>query len=143
MQHSEFYTFAIHFWWLIFPIGWGLVGIMRIWLRHRRAQQALQLLTAYAQQNKEPPTEILALLQTDTRHGNRHSNPVNNYRAGGLFFSAIAAAFLVLIFGHIDGGDHNSQVGLIFVTVLMSGFAAAMFVLGWFAKRGNDVTPPS
>jgi hypothetical protein len=139
MQHSDFYTFVTSFWWLIFPIGWGLAGIMRIWLRHQRAQQALELLTSYAQQNREPPAEVLALLRTrDVNPG----NPAHRYWAGGVVFAAIALAFLLLMVGKVNGDDHQSTMGLAFVTILMAGFSIGMFLLGWLAVRSKNALPP-
>ena len=139
-QHSEIFTFAAGFWWLIFPVGWGLASIMRVWLRHQRARQALELLTSYAQQNREPPAEVLALLRADKQDANP-GNPAHKYWAGGIFFAAFALAFLALMLGRVNGDDHHSTMGLVFVTILMAGFSAAMFLLGWLTVRSKNTLP--
>jgi hypothetical protein len=138
MEHSDFYRFATHFWWLIFPIGWGFAGLLAAWLRHQRAQQALEILSRYADQNREPPPEVLALLQP--RRGCRERNPDGrpaHFWGGGFFFAALSVAFAVLYLGKIAGGDHESQMALLFVTVLMAGFAVGLFLTGWIAARSK------
>jgi hypothetical protein len=140
-QHSELFTFAASFWWLIFPVGWGLAGIVRVWLRHQRARQALELLTSYAQQNREPPAEVLALLKPDKRDGNP-AYPAHKYWAGGIFFAAFSLAFLVLFAARLSDDDHHSQIGLVFVAILMAGFSTAMLLLGWLTVRSKNTLPP-
>jgi hypothetical protein len=135
MQHSDFYNFATGFWWLIFPIGWGVAGLLGAWMRHKRAEQALEILSSYAGQNKEPPPEVLALLQPRERKERDFRVQPLHYLSGGLFFAALAVAFIVLYANKIGGGEHDSQAGLLFVTVLMAGFAVALFLTGWIASR--------
>ncbi len=43
------------FWWLIFPIGFMITGIVRMILRSRYERQKLDLLKSYLDQGKEPP----------------------------------------------------------------------------------------
>jgi hypothetical protein len=56
----DFGDFVFSFWWLIFPLmgfvfaGWGM------YLNHRRSQNAMEILRAYAAQGKDPPPEVLA-----------------------------------------------------------------------------------
>jgi len=140
MQHSDFYNFATSFWWLIFPIGWGFAGMMGALMRHWRAEQALQILATYASQNKEPPPEVLALLQPRERKVRRPGDRPQHFWGGGFFFAALAVAFAVLYWGKIAGGDHESQMAMLFVTVLMAGFAVGLFLTGWMASR--NTLPP-
>ena len=49
-NHSDFYLFAANYWWLIFPVGWGVFGLLGSWIKHREAQQALEVLKSYAEQ---------------------------------------------------------------------------------------------
>jgi hypothetical protein len=142
MQHSDFYQFATGFWWLIFPVGWGIAGMMRAWMKHKRAEQALQILTSYAGQNKEPPPEVLALLQPRERKERDFSVRPQHYLSGGFFFAALAVAFAVLYLGKIAGGDHDSQTCILFVTVMMAGFAVALFLTAWVAGRSKNQIPP-
>jgi hypothetical protein len=53
----------------------------------------------------------------------------------GLIFSALGVAFLVLRTTRIGSGDPDTQAGLLFVTVLMAGFAVAMFVASYVFAR--------
>lgn len=138
-QHSEFYTFAVGFWWLIFPIGWGLVGVMRVWLRHQRAQKALELLNTYAQQNREPPPEVLAQLRGGgmDRVGR---NAAHGFLAGGIILAGIALAFLSLLSLRWD--DQFNYRGLVFVAIIIGGASVAMFVRAWLAARDRSTIPP-
>jgi hypothetical protein len=140
MEHSDFYNFATHFWWLIFPVGWGVAGLLGAWMKHQRAQQALEILTTYASQNKEPPPEVLALLQPRERKERGARDRPLHFWGGGFFFAALAVAFAVLYLGKIGGGDHQSQTAMLFVTVMMAGFAVGLFLTGWMARR--DKLPP-
>jgi hypothetical protein len=142
MQHSEFYRFATNFWWLIFPIGWGLAGMARAWMKHKRAQQALEILSSYAGQNKEPPPEVLALLQPRERKEDRPLHDLTvHFLVGGFFFTAMAVAFSVLYLGKIGGGGTDSRIGLLFVTVMFAGFAVGLFLTAWIAARTKH--PPT
>lgn len=138
-QHSEFYTFAVHFWWLLFPVGWAIAGLAGAWMRHQQALKALDLLSAYAQQGKEPPAELLAALKSGKPNG-RARNPSHGYIAGGISIAAIALAFLVLI---ADGAAGRDYAGLLFVVVVMAGISAALFVRAWLAARDRNSLPPS
>ncbi len=48
------------FWWLIFPVMGFVFGGYNMYLHHRRSQQAMEVLKAYAQQGKDPPPEVMA-----------------------------------------------------------------------------------
>lgn len=137
MEHGDFYNFITGFWWLIFPVGWGIAGMLRAWMKHQRAQQALEILTGYAAQNKEPPPEVLALLQPREPKERDFSVRPLHYLSGGFFFAALAVAFAVLCFAKPGGGGHDETAGLLFVTVLMAGFSVALFLTGWIASRAK------
>lgn len=137
-QHSEFFTFAAGFWWLIFPVGWGLAGMMRAWLKHQRAQKALDLLATYAQQNREPPPEVLAQLRSGHEFERHGGNPTHGFLMGGIILAGIALAFLSL---YILQGDRSS-IGLLFVVIVVSGLAASLFVRAWLVARDRRALPP-
>ena len=61
MDHRDHLFVA--YWWLIFPIGWFVLSIVRTALRHSYRRSTLDLLRNYAAQGKEPPPEVLALLR--------------------------------------------------------------------------------
>ena len=66
-QHSDFYLFVRDFFWMVFPIGAGIIAMFAAWLHHRRAQQALEVLQSFAAQGKAVPPELLALIQPRRR----------------------------------------------------------------------------
>jgi hypothetical protein len=139
--HSEFYQFATSFWWLIFPLGWGFAGLLRVIFRHHRAEQTLALLKSYADQGKEPPPELLQLLRSEPKPERRPMmSRSHSFLLVGLLFTAMSAAFLVLY-------TYESRVdpdpgGLMFVVVLMAGFAVAFFIASTvFARDARRQTP--
>ncbi len=44
-----------HFWWLLFPAAWLVMGMWRSWLRYQNQRAHLELMRAYAAQGKTPP----------------------------------------------------------------------------------------
>ncbi|PHY12483.1 hypothetical protein CSW58_12280 [Caulobacter sp. B11] len=51
------------FWWLLFPLGFALIGAWRGWLQYRARRDAMDLLSTYASNGWEPPPELLARLR--------------------------------------------------------------------------------
>lgn len=124
-MHSEGYRLFASFWWLIFPIGWGLAGMMRAYLSHKRAEQALGLVKTYADQGKDIPPELLNVLQQPQRSAPAIGSP---FRLTTISFimAAFAVAFSVLLVGMgFMRGDDEVIAGLSFVVTLFAGLAAA------------------
>ena len=46
------------FWWLIFPIGWMVAGIVRMVMRDNYDRQRLRILKSYADQGKDVPDAL-------------------------------------------------------------------------------------
>lgn len=134
-DHSELYQFITRYWWLIFPIGWGLAGLVRALFRHHEAQAALQVLKSYADQNREAPPEVMQLLRPPPRPPREPMDRSRGMLIAGLIFSALSVAFLVLRMTRIANGNSDTQAGLLFVTVLMAGFAIAMFIASYVFAR--------
>ena len=131
-QHSDFYLFVTEFFWLIFPVGVGIIVMFVIWLSHKRAQTALEVIQSYAAQGREAPPEVLALIQPRRRE----YNPVErarNMTMIGFLLLAMAAAFAILI-GAL-GGEVRSLAGLYFVAALFAGVAVAFFITAGIARR--------
>jgi hypothetical protein len=141
MDH-DFFTLFTRFWWLIFPIGWGIAGMFRAWMRHKRAQQALDVIQVYAQQGKEIPSDVLSVLQQPERPTRSPMYGSRGLTLVGFFCTAIAIAFLVLIIGRVGGSDPETHYGLMFVAVLMAGFAAAFFLTGHLLARDSKRLGP-
>ncbi len=57
-MHFGYFIFG--FWWLIFPLMGFVFGGYNMYLQHRRSQQAMEVLKAYAAQGKDPPPEVMA-----------------------------------------------------------------------------------
>lgn len=132
--HSDFYLFVTEFFWLVFPIGAGIIAMFGAWLHHRRALQALETVQAYAARGQEAPPEVLALIQPRRRE----YNPVErarNMTMIGFILLAMAAAFAVLIWAL--GGEVRALAGLYFVTALFVGVAVAFFITAGIARRDD------
>lgn len=141
-QHSDFYLFASSFWWLVFPIGWGLAGLVRALLRHREAQNALETLKSYAAQNREPPPELVQILKSPVKAPPSPQERARWSLIAGLFFVALSVAFLVLRATHVGGDSTDTQGAMLFVVVLMAGFAAALFIAALlFARDARPQKP--
>jgi hypothetical protein len=140
MDHDFYWLFS-HFWWLLFPLFWAIGRMIRVYLDHQRAGQALEVVRTYANQGKEIPPELLKVLQqpTDTalRLGAARSprDKARMLMLVGFTSIALAAAFCVLIIGQIAGDDREAYVGMMFVVMLFLGVGAAFLATGYFYHR--------
>lgn len=143
MEHSEFYQFATRFWWLIFPIFWGLAGLTRALLRHGRVNRTLDIVKSYADQGKDVPPEVLAALQDrgHWHHGYGHHHHHRGQEKGWshfFFFAALAVAFTTMAVLRGEDGDHRTA--FIFVAIIMVGLALSGLVKA--LTHRNDTLPP-
>jgi hypothetical protein len=141
-DHGDFYLFASGFWWLIFPIGWGMAGLVRVMIRHREAQTALGVLKSYADQGKEAPPELVQMLKSPAR---RQRAPMDRSRGtlmAGLIFTALSVALFVLRMTQAGNNGADNQGGLLFAVVLMAGFAAAFFIASYVFARDARLEKP-
>jgi hypothetical protein len=139
-MHSDFYQFAVGFWWLIFPVGWGLAGMFRAWMRHKRAQQALEIIKGYADQGKEVPPDLLNVLQQPDKPGKSALQVSHGLAFAGFLCVTLAVAFCVLMVGRVEGDEPNAFWGMMFVVVLMAGSALAFFLFAWL-QAGSGKRP--
>ena len=58
-----FVTLFNQYWWLLFPLGFGLFGRIRTGLKDDESRRILSLIRSYTDQGKEPPAELIALLK--------------------------------------------------------------------------------
>lgn len=56
-MHVFFWPF-FGFWWLIFPLGWMVAGIIRSIMRHNYDRERLRILKSYADQGKDVPEAL-------------------------------------------------------------------------------------
>ncbi|MFT4075366.1 MAG: hypothetical protein QM647_07510 [Asticcacaulis sp.] len=59
-------TLFDHYWWMIFPLGFCVLSLVRSLLRDEENRRTLSLIRSYTDQGKEPPAELLALLRRCT-----------------------------------------------------------------------------
>ena len=52
-----------HTWWMIFPLGYLVWGVAKAVMRDEQHRRTLSLIKAYADQGKEAPAELYALLK--------------------------------------------------------------------------------
>ena len=50
------------YWWLVFPLSWGVFGVFQSWLAYRDRRDALDVLRSYAKAGREPPPALAARL---------------------------------------------------------------------------------
>ena len=130
--------FFFSFWWLIFPIGGMLMGLVGMIGHYNHRKDTLRILKSYADQGKDPPAALLEALKTDEdraydnygdyygRSGRRRWRR-RGYGWGGFGpfvpFAALAAGFGW--FGYYGGGPS------IFTALAMAfGVAAAFMLIG-------------
>lgn len=138
MNH-DFFTLFSHYWWLIFPLFWMAYAMVRLWLRHSRANRSLDVLKSYAEHGKEPPAEVLAALKD--RHdsdGRRHKGPEDGWNRFFLF-AGLAVAFAVVAFVPNDMTDGN-EFAFVFVAIIMVGLALGGLVSALTKPRSDQPT---
>jgi hypothetical protein len=138
MQH-DFFTLFTRYWWLIFPLFWMAYAMVRLWLRHSRANRSLDILKGYAEQGKEPPAEVLALLKD--RHDpddHHHKGPEHGWKRFCLF-AGLAVAFGVAAFVPNEWTEDH-EFAFVFVAIIMVGLALGGLVSALMKPR-PDVPP--
>ena len=50
------------YWWLVFPLSWGVFGVFQSWLAYRARRDALDVRRSYAKPGHEPPPALVARL---------------------------------------------------------------------------------
>jgi hypothetical protein len=138
MNH-DFFTLFTRYWWLIFPLFWMSYAMVRLWLRHSRANRSLDILKSYAEHGKEPPAEVLAVLKD--RHdsdGRRLRGPEHGWTRFCLF-AALAVAFGVVAFVPNDMSEGH-EFAFVFVAIIMVGLALGGLVSALMKPR-PDLPP--
>ncbi len=138
MNH-DFFTLFSRFWWLIFPLFWMAYAMVRLWLRHARANRGLEVLKSYAEHGKEPPAEVLAALKD--RHDqdvHRHRGPEHGWTRFCLF-AALTVAFFVVAFVPNEMSEGH-EFAFIFVGIIMVGLAVGGLVTALMKPR-PDMPP--
>lgn len=58
-----FVTLFNQYWWLMFPLGFGVFGIFQAVLKDDENRRAMALIRSYTDQGKDVPPELLTLLK--------------------------------------------------------------------------------
>jgi hypothetical protein len=114
MEHGDFYELFRRFWWLIFPLCGMAMGLLHMNQRHDRNNRILDMIRVYAEQGKEPPPELLKLLN-DQGEQMGHSGPWMPV----FLFGALAAGFALGAVMRM-GQDH-SALPFLFIAIVMAG----------------------
>jgi hypothetical protein len=144
MDHDVYWGFS-RFWWLIFPLFWMIFALAMGWSRHMRANRALDIIKSYADQGKEPPPELLKILQQGPEVwggcGRRWRRSPEERLGRAFLFAALACAFGFPAFWPqlSDSSYHHNPFGLIVLTAIFAAFAVSNLLSVIFQPR--DLPP--
>jgi hypothetical protein len=140
MDH-DIYGLFNRYWWLLFPLFWGIGQMFKNWMRHKRAQTALEVLQSYAVQGKEPPVELVAVLRQPDKDTPRiHGSNFGTYGWIPVFlFGALACGFVMMGIWRPD--DSVPRPAMFFVALIMSGLCIGNLV-AMVARKNLDRIPP-
>ena len=134
MHDDTFVELFRQFWWLIFPLAWIVLRLVRTF-RHQSAQdRALEVLRIYAAQGREPPPEVLKALtqtgspSTDVLGGPLYQQHVNSPASAWWTFFV----FIALTGGFAVGASNFSNEAhgaFMVVTVVMAILAFGALVM--------------
>jgi hypothetical protein len=138
----DIYWLFNRYWWLLFPLFWGISQMIKSILRHKRAQAALDVLQSYAAQGKEPPAELVAVLRQPDQSEEKR-NRQGSYRHYGwipvFLFGALACGFgLWAIF---PPDSDVPRAAMVFVALIMVGLCLGNLVAMQASKKDQDRNP--
>ena len=131
----DFTDLFSRFWWLLFPLAWAIGELSKSWMRH-------SVLKAYADQGKEPPAELIAILQQPEQHERRHRTRYGHNGWVAVFlFGALAAGFVMLSQMPFQEMEGRSPL-LIFVAIVMGGLCVGNLVAMLARGKQDRIDPP-
>lgn len=136
MHHSDIYNFATGYWWLIFPLGWGIIAMLRIWVRHRQALAILDIMKGLIDQGKEPPEALVESLGLQTRPPERSYQPLH-FWLSALLLGAGAIGFASLTWIRARQGDPDSTNAL-FIAIFLGAASAACAVFAMIVRAQHS-----
>ena len=121
------HDYWLQFWWLIFPLVGFALAFWAIWLHHQRQKAAIDLLRTYASQGKDPPAELLKVLQND-------GDGLHPYRdrQSAVVCGALAVAFGVM--AYLQEGM-RPKTGLIVAAVVLAVLSVNSTVAAWLQRK--------
>ncbi len=114
--------------------------LAQAWLAHRRVERNLDILKSYADQGREPPPEIVKILQPDSAPGEvrLHGFTYGLWIPVFLFASMSVGFVFMALSGGITDGDKTVANGMIFVAILMGGLALGFLVTALLRRRTEN-----
>jgi hypothetical protein len=140
-RHGDFFELFNRYWWLLFPLCWGIGALVKNIFRHHRATDALTLVKTYADQGKEPPPELLAVLRQTERDMPRLNG--SNFATYGwipvFLFGALTCGFVMMGVWRPD--DSVPRPAMFFVALIMAGLCIGNLVAMQVRKKQDQVPP--
>jgi hypothetical protein len=121
---NDFYDLFHHYWWLIFPLFGMITGLLSLNQRHDQRLKVLDMIKSYADQGKEPPPELLAVLREPDFGGRAKGG--SNWTAV-FILGALSAGFVMypLLAGV---GDLRHMAPFLFVALVMGATCLGLLV---------------
>lgn len=133
---EDFNDLFSRFWWLLFPLAWAVGELAKSWMQHSRVKEAISVLKAYAEQGKEPPPELIAILQRREQEAHRRRSYGHYGWVPVFLFGALAVGFVMLSWMPFQEIQGRSPI-LIFVAIVMAGLSVGNLV-AMLARRKQD-----
>lgn len=142
----------VNYWWLIFPVGWMIMGAIGSMSHYRHKSEMLKLLKSYADQGKDPPAALLDALKSDEgrdydRDDYYRGRRYRRYRGRGWWWPVVVFASLAVGLGYagthgtfdLSGGNSSPLTA---IAVAFGVAATAMAVIGLvraaFGRKTRD-----
>ncbi len=122
------------YWWLIFPLLWFAWMMVRTWLQHRTRREALDVVRAYAAQGRDPPAEVLKILEVRPDAGFPRRDRTIGLWHRVVIFASISIGFGVLAYSNPAGSDAR---GTFFIAVLMGVMALGHLAIALLKPKPN------
>ena len=129
------------YWWLLFPLGWFIASGFTSWLNYRRQRDAIELMRRYADSGKEPPAELLGVLNrtidsdVELMGGDRTGVPWGPGRSGHVY-SVVLFAALAAGFGYAAWADlYGAGTAFLIVAFVTGALALASLATLLFTPR--------
>jgi hypothetical protein len=129
------------FWWLIFPLWWMVLRLVRTFRQQSSQDRALEVLRIYASRGAEPPPEVLkAVTEASTMdpmapHYRQSPSTLSGAWWTFFVFAALAGGFG---YGSYMFGDNDAHTPFMIVAIIMSILAFGSFIMALAATfRGR------
>lgn len=128
------------FWWLIFPVGFMLLGAFRTWLQYRSRREALDLIKTYVASGREPPAELLSKISRRLHDDDEDERPrYRRRRERGWYqvvlFGLLASGFAVAAATNMFGAGE----AFVIVAFVLGALCAATLVQVVLDQKGPTI----